>query len=227
MKRYADLHIHTALSPCASDDMTPNNIVNMAKLKGLDIIAITDHNSAKNVVACCAVGDEVGIKVIPGIELQTKEDIHVICLFKELDKCLEFDRLVEEKLIESTLYNKKIGNQIIYDENDNVVGEYGKMLLASCDLSVDEAFDIVTNLGGVFIPAHIDRRSFSIISSLGFIPPYLDIKIVEVSKGGDITKLRLFNKVEVIVSSDAHDLFEILEQEAAIDIEKYSILKKI
>ncbi|KYH34328.1 DNA polymerase III PolC-type [Clostridium tepidiprofundi DSM 19306] len=227
MKIYVDLHIHTALSPCGDNDMTPNNIVNMAFLKGLDAIAITDHNSSENVKACIDVGKRVGITVIPGMELQTKEDIHVICLFKNIDFAMTFQDYVYNNLTTDKNNEEIFGKQIIYDEEDNIIGYNDKLLLASSNISFDEAFYKVKELDGVFIPAHVDRDSFSVISNLGFIPDYLDIKTIEYNS---LEKLKKFIEVGIInknykfiKSSDAHNLGRILERKNGISAKNIAI----
>ena len=179
MDIYADLHIHTALSPCGDNNMTPNNIVNMAKLKGLGVIAITDHNSCENVKSCISAASETNLIVIPGMELQTREDIHVVCLFNSIDKAYTFQDYVNKHLPNIKNRPDIFGEQIVFDKNDNIIGYNEKMLLTSTDISFDEAFEAVKNLNGVFIPAHVDRQSFSILYSLGFIPDYLPIKLLE------------------------------------------------
>lgn len=110
MRIYIDLHIHTALSPCGDEDMTPNNIVNMAKLKGIDAIAITDHNSCENAKACMQAGSKAGVLVIPGMEIQTREDVHALCLFKDIESALNFQEKVYSSL-------PKIKIRIMFLEN--------------------------------------------------------------------------------------------------------------
>ncbi|MCX7904571.1 MAG: PHP domain-containing protein [Caloramator sp.] len=227
MKFYYDLHIHTALSPCADDDMTPNNILNMAKLKGLDIIAITDHNSCKNLKPCLELGNELEILVIPGMELQTMEEVHVLCLFKTLEAAIEFQDFVYSNL--PKIKNKKelFGKQLIFNELDEVVGEEELMLLSSANLSIDKAYNKVKSLDGLFIPSHIDKESFSIISNLGFVPFNLDIKALEYV---DIIKLEKFkakglipSDIKYIKNSDAHHLGLISERENYINLNSLTI----
>jgi PHP family Zn ribbon phosphoesterase len=218
---YADFHIHTALSPCADVDMTPNNIVNMAKLSGLDIIAITDHNSIENVASCMMVGEKAGLKVIPGMELQTKEEVHVLCLFNSYSSALQFQKFVYSKLPIVKNNERIFGEQLIVDEYDNVIGKNERLLLTSTNISLDEAFYEVKSLGGVFIPAHIDKSANGIISNLGFIPENLDIRTLEYRS---LEKVNMFIKsglikshYNFIKSSDAHYLVDILEHENPMD----------
>ena len=130
MRLYYDLHIHSSLSPCGDNDMTPNNIVNMAKLNELDIIAITDHNSCKNCAAAIKVGNEVGVTVVPGMELTTSEDIHVVCLFPDLESAEAFDNYVCERLMKFPNEADIFGHQYIMDENDEIIDELDMLLLS-------------------------------------------------------------------------------------------------
>jgi 3',5'-nucleoside bisphosphate phosphatase len=216
-----DFHIHTALSPCGDEDMTPNNIVNMAMLNGLDAIAITDHNTVENVAACMKVGQQVGVTVIPGMELQTREEVHVICLFPELEKALSFQKLVYDSLPPLSNNERVFGEQLIMDEQDHILGKNSRLLLTSTSISFDEAFEEVKKLGGVFIPAHIDKSANSVIENLGFIPDYLAIKNIEYKS---IEKINLFLKAgfikasyRLIKSSDAHYLQDIQQDENKLE----------
>jgi 3',5'-nucleoside bisphosphate phosphatase len=218
---YADFHIHTALSPCADMDMTPNNIINMAKLNRLDVIAITDHNSIENVASCMAVGEKAGLIVIPGMELQTKEEVHVLCIFNTYSSALKFQEFVYAKLPAMKNNERIFGEQLIIDEYDNVIGKNERLLLTSTNISLEEAFDEVKNLGGAFIPAHIDKSANGIISNLGFIPENLDIRTLEYRS---LEKVNMFIKsglikstYNFIKSSDAHYLVDILEHQNPMD----------
>lgn len=222
MSIFADLHIHTALSPCGDRDMSPNNIVNMARLKGLEVIAITDHNSCENAEACIGAASGTDLTVIPGMELQTKEDIHVVCLFNSMDNAYVFQEYVYKRLPHIKNRPDIFGEQIIFDKYDNITGYNERMLLSSTDISFDEAFEVVQNLKGLFIPAHVDRDSFSVLYSLGFIPDYLDIKLLEYNSAENVKLLikrgMLSNRYKYIKSSDAHYLYQILEVDEAISI---------
>lgn len=217
MQRIAvDFHIHSALSPCSNDEMTPNNIVNMAILKGLDAIAVTDHNSCDNLPAVITAADE-NIIILPGMEIQTIEEVHVLGYFPDYNKIKAFDN--ELKLHLSNMKNKPdfFGRQIIFDAEDNEIGERKEMLINSVDLSIEDVTDMVRNYGGVVIPAHIERQVNGIISQLGFIPRHLNYDTIEVSHMGvNPFPENLYN---VIKSSDAHHLGSIMEKEFFIDVE--------
>lgn len=223
MKLYYDFHIHSALSPCADDDMTPNNIVNMAKLKGLDVIAVTDHNSVKNLSSVMAVGERVGISVVAGMEIETAEEVHVVALFPSLENAQKAEGIVWAHL--PLIQNRKdiFGNQLIIDENDNITGEVDRLLVTACSLSVDEVFSIVKSLGGIAFPAHIDRTSYSIISNLGFIPKNLNVSHAEVSKNiHDVesytSTIPCLKNIKIVRNSDAHTLGNMSERENFIEI---------
>lgn len=227
MKVYYDLHIHTSLSPCGDSDMTPNNIVNMSILKGLDIIAITDHNSVKNCLSCIEAAKGKDILVIPGMEIQTKEDVHLLCLFKKIEAALEFGSYIDKLIPNIDNDIKLFGEQIIYDMCDNIIGKEKRLLISSVDITINQTFKKVKSLNGLVIPAHIDRRNYSIISNLGFIPFDLDIKVLEVSRLSNRDKLlkqfKYLKKYKFISNSDAHYLGDISEKINYMDIENKTI----
>jgi len=216
-KVYYDLHIHTALSPCADDDMTPNDIVGMAQINNLDLIAITDHNSIENAHAVIKAAQGKNITVIPGIEVSTSEEVHVLCLFSTIEKARSFDEQLRP--LRSKIENRKdiFGNQLMYDENDELTGEVSDLLIAPSEISFDALHSLTNRHGGAFIPAHIDRDSFSVLSNLGFLPPHINIKTLEVSqngvKKGFVEQNReKYTNNQIIFSSDAHRLWEINER---------------
>jgi 3',5'-nucleoside bisphosphate phosphatase len=226
MKFAVDLHVHTALSPCGDDDMTPNNIVNMAMLKGLDIIAITDHNTCANLQAVIDAGRNKGLMVIPGIEVQSKEEVHLICLFKKLEKALEFGEFIYNSLPNIPNNEELFGKQLIIDASDNITGKLEKLLLSSSTYSINEIFELVNKYDGLCIPAHIDRSGYSIISNLGFIPPNLNVNAVEISKKltleSALEKMPYIKCYNHIISSDAHYLWDINEREYFVEMEYIS-----
>ncbi|MBC3805356.1 PHP domain-containing protein [Acetobacterium fimetarium] len=220
-----DLHIHSVLSPCGEEEMTPNNIVNMALLKEIDYIAVTDHNTAKNLPAVLAVAKEIGegICILPGIEVTTKEEAHILAYFPTLEGALELDEMLYQHLPEVMNRKEMFGPQYIMDENDDIIGEVDKLLISATDIGVDQLWETVTSIGGVIVPAHIDRKSFSIIASLGFIPPELAVKTCEISKGESVEnvlkKYQFFRTYQFIHGSDAHQLEDMAEREYFIELE--------
>ena len=227
-----DLHIHSVLSPCGDIDMTPNNIVNMALLKELDYIAVTDHNTAKNLPAVMAAAQGAGLCVLPGIEVTTKEEAHVLAYFDDLDKVMALDALLYERLPDIPNRVDFFGPQYIMNAEDEIVGEVDKLLISATDLSVDDLAREVGKLGGVIVPAHIDRKTYSIVASLGFVPPELPVGTVEISRTMDFEtarkKFRFFKPYRMIHGSDAHQLEDMAEREYFItlpDLRKSTLLR--
>ncbi len=216
-----DLHIHSGLSPCAENDMTPNNIINMAKIKGLDAIAITDHNSTKNLTSFMKVAQKHNIICIPGVEITTKEEVHILALFSNLTEAMKIQEVLDDRLPKIKNNINIFGNQYIYDENDNIIEEYSRLLINSINLGLMETIDEILRIGGVAIPAHIDRHSFSIISNLGFISPDLELQVVEISRhcnyGNLLKRHPYLVDYKCICNSDAHDLGSILERSSLIN----------
>lgn len=207
MKFKYDLHIHTALSPCGADDMTPNNVVNMALINDLDIIAITDHNTCGNVEAVMKVARGMDLMVIPGIEVETREEIHVVCLFSEIHDVYNVQDVVFAHLPRRRNNTKIFGKQLLLNEEDDIIGEEARLLSFATDLSIDDLFNIVERHNGVMIPAHIDRPSYSVISNLGMIPENLKITTLEISRHSSLEEYaKKYPSYRLLQSSDAHDL---------------------
>lgn len=227
MKYSYDLHIHTALSPCANNDMTPNNIVNMSILKQLDIIAITDHNSCENVKAVIEVSKMTDLIVIPGMEIESSEEVHMICLFKDIENALKMQNIVYDNL--PSIKNKPeiFGQQLLYSSKDEIIGENDRLLITATKLSIDDVIQLTEKFDGVVYPAHIDRNSYSILSNLGIVPDDLKIKAIEFSKY--VLPQDMFNKYSYlkryypIQSSDAHYLEDIMERINFIELDKKNI----
>ncbi len=226
MKYYYDLHIHSCLSPCGDMDMTPNNIVNMAKLSGLDVIALTDHNSSLNCKAAIEVGKEIGLTVIPGMELTTSEDIHAVCLFPTLEKAISFGEYVRDNRIKIKNRPEIYGRQVIMNSSDEEIGEVEELLLPASNISIMSAFDKVRQFGGICYPAHIDRDSLSILSVLGEIDEscgFTAAELADKSKESELKKLHpILNDLKIITSSDAHYLENMREAENYLELEELS-----
>ena len=226
-KYYYDLHIHSCLSPCADNDNTPNNIAGMASICGLNIVALCDHNTCKNCPAFFDAARRYGIIPVAGMELTTSEDIHIICLFEELESALEFSNEVEKRRI---LIKNRIdifGEQLIMDSEDNVIGEEEHLLSNATTLSVEDVPQLVERYGGVCYPAHIDREANGIISVLGTFPETPHFDCVELHNGEKQTeyteRFSLERKV-FVVSSDAHYLTDMREENRYFELndEPYS-----
>lgn len=219
---YYDFHIHSALSPCGDVDMTPNNIVNMASLCGLDAIAVSDHNSVKNVKAVIEAGKRTGISVLPAMEVETEESVHILTLYPDINAAEEVAGIVYDALPDIKNRPEIFGEQLIMDSDDNITGIEEKLLISPCAISINKLFDIVKSVGGLFVPAHIDRHSYSILTTLGFMPQDLDIKMIEISK--NTTDLPAYlesrpelKKYKVLRNSDAHYLDKISEKSAFLE----------
>ena len=226
MKAAYDFHIHSCLSPCGDEEMTPHNFLSLAKLLELDIIALTDHNSCKNCRAAVNAGARLGLTVVPGMELCTSEEIHVICLFPDIDAAEAFSEEVAKRL--PNIKNKPgiFGEQTIMDEYDNPVGIEELYLLAATSISLNEAPALVKAHGGVCYPAHIDRDSFALLSTLGGFPPEPGFTCAELSPRADTEKLEAaypslreaLADVRIMRSSDSHNLEDMLPARDTIEL---------
>ena len=220
---YYDLHIHSCLSPCADNDMTPNNIAGMAALAGLNIVALTDHNSARNCPAFFTAAKRQGIIPIAGMELTTAEDIHVICLFEHLEDALLFNDDVDTHRIRIRNRTDIFGDQWITDENDTVIGTEEDLLSNATDLSLDDVPPLVERYRGICYPAHVDREANGLISTLGTFPISPVFGIAEFH---DTQKIEAYtdahpmlSSMMTVVSSDAHYLWDIRDREHYFDLE--------
>lgn len=223
MKAYYDLHIHTAASPCGDELMSPHNIVNMAKLKGLDIIAITDHQTCCNCRAVQKVGQANDLIVIPGMEIECKEEFHLVALFPSCEAAEQVEADVKAKMPKIMNNAKLFGTQQCLNEDDEVIGEIQELLLVSTQLSASEITKKVTSVGGIIYPAHIDRTSYSIISQLGLLPSEPVFKALEISKAADVKWYKEQYKYHhLIQSSDAHYLHHISEAEHFLELNQMS-----
>lgn len=161
-----DLHLHSCLSPCGDTDMTPNNLVNMAALLGCDIIALTDHNTCRNTPAAVKVGQATDVLVIPGMELCTAEEAHVVCLFETVEDALAFDKYVCAHIPKVPNRPEIFGEQWILNENDEKIGEISELLITATDISINDVQALVKKFNGVAFPAHVDKDAYSVTASL-------------------------------------------------------------
>lgn len=210
-----DLHLHSCLSPCGDSDMTPANMIAMAALKNLDVVALTDHNSSKNCPAFLSMANKYDIIAIPGMELCTQEEVHVLCLFPRLEDAMNFDSYVYKHLIPIPNNQSIFGKQQIYNEVDKVIGEEPYLLINATDISFEEVYDLVKSYNGILIPAHIDRMANSLLYNLGFIPPESKFTCVELYDRDKMEFLEkenpYLNNCKMITNSDAHYLEHINE----------------
>lgn len=207
-----DLHIHTCLSPCGDLKMTPQRIINQVLKNNIDIIAICDHNSAENVPALINAAKDKNVVVLPGMEICSREEIHVLALFENLETVFEMQAKIYEKLHGKN--NPDVfGLQVVGNEFDEVLGFNDKLLIGAVDLSIEEIVNRVHKLGGLAIASHIDRESYSVISQLGFIPKSLELDALEISPSITCEDARKrfpeYQNYTFIQNSDAHFLEDI------------------
>lgn len=212
----ADLHIHTVLSACAEVEMIPPLIVDQAQSLGLGVIAVTDHNTGENAAAVMEAARGGSLKVLPGMELQTREEVHLLCLFDTLDQSAAWQEEVFHAL--PPLLNREdiFGPQWVVDAGGDLLRTETRLLAVSADISLEEAVLRVRRLGGLAIPAHVDRPSFSLFANLGFIPPGLSSPALEVSRnfrpGSGLARRPQLRNWPLLVDGDAHRLSEINRQ---------------
>lgn len=217
MPTYCDLHIHSCLSPCAQDEMTPWNLVGMAKVKGLDVIALTDHNAALNVPEAMRAAETYGVQLIPGMEVTTREEVHMLAYFETVQADLAFAEAVYAHLPDIHNRTDLFGNQWIIGAEDQPTGQLEKLLLNATDLSLSELDNLVTAHGGLLVPAHINRGANSMIVSLGWMPPLPQYPVVEVYSRLPCPPDAVANR-HVLHSSDAHRLEDIAERDFTLDV---------
>ena len=208
-----DLHIHTVLSGCAEIEMIPSLILWQAERQGLNLIAITDHNACHNAEAVIEAAVGTNIHVLPGMELQSREEVHILCLFDTVDSCKQWQEKVFQKL--SPLANKEdlFGPQYVVNAAGELLRTEDRLLAQAADMALEEVVDQVAALGGMAIPAHVNRPSFSLLSNLGFIPETLPVKALEVTPyfnpQKDFLEWPQLKNWCLIVNGDAHRLVEI------------------
>lgn len=208
-----DLHIHSCLSPCADLLMTPGNIIRQAVNQGLDYIAITDHNSAGNIEVAIELARKSGLKLIPAMEVETREEVHLLCYFSCLDALLAWEDVVCQHLPDLENDEELFGYQLLTDLSDDYIAKESRLLALATSLSLSETLEQVTNLGGIVIPAHVDRPVNSVLGQLGFVPSDGRIQAIEISRNAKLAgflrthpQLSHFGYVQ---GSDSHYLQEI------------------
>lgn len=222
-----DMHIHTCLSPCGDNNSTPANVVGMAALAGLDVIAICDHNTCKNLPAAMACGEAYGVIVIPGMELTTSEDVHVLCYFYTLEDALAFGEYVEQNHMRIPNKPDYFGDQLIMNEDDEEIGIIDWFLPAASNISFDDVADALKPYNGLMVPAHINKSSTSVLANLGFLPIDSNFTTCEIQTIDKIGELRdqhaYLKKCHILSSSDAHQLEDIHEAEFFLHAEERSV----
>jgi len=212
---YYDLHIHSGLSPCADDDMSPQNIVRMAKLKGLQLISICDHNSLKQQAVLAEVAKAHHLKYLYGIELQTKEEVHVVAYFKDPEDLEPMQAWLNHVQMKVQNRPNFFGHQVLYDHHDHIVDEEKIALIFSLNATLEECLHMIHTHHGKAVLAHIYGRKNGIVTQLGFIPDDLPIDGIEVSNEEDEQRLRTeypqYSHLPTLINSDAHTLINIHE----------------
>ena len=221
-KLFCDLHIHSCLSPCGDSLMTPNNIVGMAFIKQLDVIAVCDHNSARNLPAIKEVADMMNVLLLPGMELTTREEAHMLCYFRTVEECVAFSETVYAHLPPIPNNEKFFGRQQVMNAQDEEIAVEDRLLISALDLSFEECERLIHAAGGLCVPAHINRGSNGVLNALGFLPAGARYDALEVSKKVAMPPVDLAG-YRLLESSDAHYLENILEPEFILEAEKRSI----
>ncbi len=220
---YYDFHIHSCLSPCADNDMTPNNIAGMGALAGLNIMALTDHNSSRNCPAFFAAAKKNGIIPIAGMELTTAEDIHVVCLFERLDDALRFNDEVDRRRIRFKNRTDIFGDQLLTDENDEVIGVEEDLLPNATQITVEDVPALVEAFNGIAFPAHIDRDANGIVTVLGVFPEDSGFRLAELHDAEKAEEYRarfpVLQGMRMLSGSDAHFLWDIRDGQNYFDLD--------
>lgn len=211
----AELHVHTVLSPCAEVEMIPPLIVEEALDRGISIIGITDHNASANAVAVIEAARGTGLHVFPGMELQTNEEVHLLCLFDSLEQLAEMQELVGKSMPGLTNQPDYFGEQFVVDSTGQFIRREESLLLTSSSITIRKACDFVSRLGGLLIPAHVNRQAFGLLPTLGLIPEELEsYRVMEISRHITPEKAtEVFPQLKdltLIQSGDAHRLNEFL-----------------
>lgn len=225
MDYFFEFHLHSCLSPCGSDDMTPADLAGMCALAGYDIVALTDHNTVGNCAAFCKAAEHYGLLALPGMELTTAEEVHVVCLFPDLDHAQAFGDYVRAHLPPTQNRPDYFGRQLLMDEEDNILGEETALLIAATDIPVCKVSALVSGYGGVAYPAHIDHDSFSLLSNLGFWIPEAGFTLAELSPTcpGGFTDRPDLAGLRFVSGCDAHYLHEVPDPKQTMSLPERSV----
>ncbi|MBQ3157973.1 MAG: hypothetical protein IJB81_13845 [Clostridia bacterium] len=222
MKLFCDLHIHSCLSPCGDMLMTPNNIVGMAYIKQLDAIAVCDHNTAENLPAVKEAADMMGVLLLPGMELTTREEAHMLCYFPDVESCRAFGAYVYAHLPKISNRPEFFGRQVRMNGQDEETGEEERLLISALDLSFEECEKQIHAHGGLCVPAHINRGANGVLNALGFLPGGARYDALEVSDAVPMPPIDLTG-YRTLRSSDAHYLENILEPTFTLEVRERTV----
>lgn len=216
MRVYCDLHMHSCLSPCGDEAMTPGNIAGMARLKGLDLIAVTDHNTARQLPAVEAACRAMGVSLLPGLELCTREEVHLLAYFRSVSEAVAFSDRVYDLLPDIPNMPDFFGRQGIMDAEDNETGVEPRLLISALDMDLESLTREIRAFSGLPVPAHINRGSNGLLNALGFLPPGSDFVALEITPElpcpGD------YSGWKILHTSDAHRLEDISERVFSLDL---------
>jgi len=206
----ADLHVHTCLSPCGDLEMSPHKIANQAKIKELDILGICDHNSAENTPALMKAAEKFDIRVLPGLEVTSQEEVHILALFDKVEPALALQDIIYAHLPGEN-DERAFGMQVIVNHRGDVLGFNKRLLIGASTLTLEEVVATIHSLNGLAVASHIDREGFSLIGQLGFIPDHLELDALEISPRMSFSEAqaKFAPHLPIISSSDAHFLNEI------------------
>ena len=217
-----DLHMHSCLSPCGDDDMTPANICGMAHIKGLQAIAVTDHNTARNLPYVKEAADYYGLILLPGMEITTKEEVHLLGYFREVETAVAVGEIFSSHLPPMKNKPEFFGQQWLMNTDDEVVAEEDRLLIGATDLSLAECAAIIREHGGAAVPAHVNQGNNGLLINLGFFPEDVDFPVVEVVPSLPVNEKLLEGKRR-LRSSDAHYLGDILEAVFDLPVSRFSL----
>ncbi len=230
MRRWlaADLHLHSVLSPCGDLAMSPSAVVARARAIGLDLIALTDHNCARNAPALAEAARREGLAAWFGVEARTAEEVDVLCLFDEPAAAVAFGEWTYDRLPAVACDAEVFGDQVVVDAEERILGFAEKLLISATSATIEQVCGEARARGGLVIPAHIDRSRDSVISQLGFLPPGLPVDAFEVSRFGDEAALLgqghdWLATAPVVRFSDAHRLSEIGWQQTRFELARATI----
>jgi hypothetical protein len=216
VRAYCDLHLHSCLSPCGDADMTPGNIAGMAKIKGLDLIAVTDHNTARQLPAVEAACRRMGVNLLPGLELNTREEVHLLAYFRTVSDAVAFSQRIQPLLPDIANVPDFFGRQVVMSADDREVGEEPRLLISALDMDLDALAREIRAFSGLPVPAHINRGSNGLLNALGFLPPGSVFAALEVAEGlpcpGDHSGYKILH------SSDAHRLEDMSERVFSLEL---------
>ena len=218
---FVDLHMHSCLSPCADDDMTPANICGMAHIKGLQAIAVTDHNTARNLPYVKEAADYYGLILLPGMEITTREEVHLLGYFREVEAAMEAGEIFSDHLPKMKNKPDFFGNQYVMNTDDEIVDVEDRLLIGATDLDLEECTKIIRDRGGAAVPAHINR-GHGLLTNLGLFPEEPDFRVCEVRGELPVNDRLVGNRLR-LKSSDAHHLGDILEAVFDLEVPRFSL----